>query len=283
MDRKLSHRGGKLGITALGLALVFAGMAAPAGAADLAITKADNPDPVAVGSVLTYTIGVQNLGPEVATDVKVTDELPKGVDFVSAISTAGKCAHKGKRVTCDLGQLNPATVSYAVAPIVTISVIPRKTGVISNTASVKGEQKDPVASNNKATVTTTVVGPPLTCRGVPASITGTAGNDVIAGTPGRDVIATLAGNDTIVSLGGRDLVCAGSGADFIGAGGAADRVFGGAGADRLLGRGGPDVLKGGAGADLLKGHRGADRLRGGRDLDRCRGGAGLDSIRGCER
>jgi uncharacterized repeat protein (TIGR01451 family) len=267
---------------ALALGLATAGMGAKTGSADLAITKADSPDPVGVGATLTYTIGVQNLGPDVATGVTVTDQLPKGVDFVSATASVGKCARQGRKVTCALGQLGVPAVNYA-APTVTLSVIPRRLGVISNTASVKGDQKDPVASNNRATATTTVVGPPATCRGVAASITGTPGKDFIVGTPGPDVIATFRGNDTIATLGGRDLVCAGSGADYVGAGSAADRVFGGAGQDRLLGRGGPDVLKAGPGADILKGNRGADRLRGGPGFDRCSGGTGLDSERSCER
>jgi uncharacterized repeat protein (TIGR01451 family) len=265
------------------LALTAIGAAAKAGTADLAISNSDSPDPVGVGSTLTYAIGVQNLGPDSSAKVTVTDQLPKGVDFVSATSSAGKCTHKGKTVSCDLGAVPAAAVNYSPPPAVTLVVIPRRAGVISNTATVKGDLKDPVAANDKATATTTVTGPPVTCRGVPASITGTAGNDVIAGTPGRDVIATFGGNDTIVSLGGRDLVCAGSGDDYIGGGPAADRVFGGAGKDRLVGRGGPDALKGGPGGDLLKGGRGADRLRGGPGVDRCRGGAGADSIRSCER
>ncbi len=270
---------------ALVLASVGVGMAAKkAGSADLAISKVDTPDPVVVGTVLTYTIGVQNLGPDIATGVRVTDQLPKGVDFVSAVSTAGKCTRKGRKVTCDLGQLGPpGLVSYGGPATVTLAVIPRKTGVIGNTASVKGEQKDPVGANDKVTAATSVVGPAATCRGVAISIAGTAGDDSITGTPGRDVIATFQGNDTIAALGGRDLVCAGSGADVVGVGAAADRVFGGGGADRLFGRGGPDLLKGGAGPDLLKGNRGADRLRGGPGTDRCRGGAGVDSTRGCER
>lgn len=270
-------------VIGLVLALADIGSAAKAGTADLAISKADSPDPVGVGSTLTYTIGVRNLGPESAGKVTVTDQLPKGVDFVSATPSTGKCGHKGRSVTCELGSLSAATVNYSPPPTVTLVVIPRQAGVISNTATVKGDLKDPVAANNKATATTTVIGPPATCRGIPASITGTAGNDVIAGTPGRDVIATFGGNDTIVALGGRDLVCAGRGDDYIGAGAAADRVFGGAGRDRLVGRGGPDVLKGGPGGDLLKGGRGADRLRGGPGVDRCRGGTGADSIRSCER
>lgn len=266
-------------------ALAFAGTgsAAPAGSADLRIVKADNPDPVTVGTVLTYTIQVQNLGPDAATGVTVTDALPKGVDFVSAIASAGQCALKGRKVTCELGGLGVETVNYSGSPTVTLSVLPRKVGAVSNTASVKGGQKDPVGSNNKATAITRVVGPTPTCRGIPVTIAGTVAGELIVGTGGDDVIATFRGNDTVVSLAGRDLVCAGSGDDYIGAGSAADRVFGGAGEDRLLGRGGPDLLKGSGRNDVLRGGRGSDRLRGGFGSDRCRGGAGPDSIRGCER
>jgi len=269
------------------VALVFAGVgsAAPAGSTNLKITKADSPDPVSVGSTLTYTIQVQNLGPITATGVVLTDQLPKGVDFVSATTTAGNCSQRGKKVTCELGAIGVVpTVDYSGPATVTIAVIPREAGTISNTASVKGAQKDPVGADNKATATTRVVGAPkaASCRGVTATIVGTGGNDTLVGTGGRDVITALGGSDTIVSLAGRDLVCAGSGRDFVGAGSAADRVLGGAGKDRLLGRGGGDVLKGSAGNDVLKGNRGADRLRGGGGVDRCRGGAGTDSIRGCE-
>jgi uncharacterized repeat protein (TIGR01451 family) len=270
-------------VSALALALAGVGAAAPSGSSDLAITKTDNPDPVRVGSTLTYVIQVQNLGPDRASGVTVTDQLPKGLDFLSATTSSGQCTHKGKKVTCSLGELNAPTVNYGGPPTVTLSVVPRRVGTISNTASVKGSQKDPVAANNKATATTSVVGPPLTCRGVAVTVTGTAGDDTITGTAAPDVIVALSGNDTITSLAGRDLVCAGSGDDFVGAGSAADRIFGGAGKDRLLGRGGPDVLRGSGGNDVLRGNRGADRLRGGSGIDRCRGGAGADSIRGCER
>jgi uncharacterized repeat protein (TIGR01451 family) len=270
-------------VSALVLGVAAVGMAAKPGSADLTISKGDSPDPVSVGSSLIYTMQVQNLGPDPASGVIVTDELPKGVDFVSAAASSGQCSRKGKKVTCALGELNAPTVSYGPPPTVTLTVIPRKVGTITNRASVKGDQKDPVGANNKATATTSVVGPAATCRGVPVTIAGTAGDDTIAGTGSRDVIATFEGDDTVIALAGRDLVCAGTGSDYVGAGPAADRVFGGAGNDRLLGRGGPDVLKGNGGNDALKGNRGADRLRGGSGLDRCRGGAGADSIRGCER
>lgn len=269
-------------VPAVVIASAAAVSAAPAGSADLRITKADSPDPVSVGATLTYAIQVQNLGPDPASGVRVTDQLPKGVDLVSAVPSVGQCNHQGRKVTCDLGALAVSTVVYDGLPRIALTVIPRQAGTIANTASVKADQKDPVASNSKATATTRVVGP-VACRGVPATRVGTSAGDVVTGTGGRDVIATLGGNDTVASLAGRDLVCTGSGDDLVRAGAAADRVFGGAGRDGLLGRGGPDVLKGQADNDLLKGNRGSDRLRGGSGFDHCRGGAGFDSVRGCER
>jgi uncharacterized repeat protein (TIGR01451 family) len=236
-----------------------------------------------VGQQLTYTIGVENLGPSPTTGVTVTDNLPKGVDLVSASGPSGACAAQGGKVTCAIGALNPVGVNYGGSPArATIVVIPRTAGTIRNTATVKGDQKDPVSANNKATASTRVIGAP-TCRGMTATVVGTAGNDVLVGTTGPDVIVGLGGNDRIAARAGRDLVCAGAGTDYIGAGSAADRVFAGAGRDRLLGRGGPDLLKGSSGNDILKGGRGSDRLRGGSGFDRCLGGAGADSIRGCER
>jgi uncharacterized repeat protein (TIGR01451 family) len=269
------------------LALLPSAVAAPAADAvsDLSIAKSDSPDPIVVGATLTYTVQVQNLGPDPATGVKVTDHLPQGVDLVSATGPAGSCAQKGRSLSCDLGTLPAPTVDYGGPPTVTIAVVPRRTGTITNTATVRGGQKDPVNSNNRASTTTSVLGPsaPVTCRGVRVTIAGTGGDDTIVGTGGRDVIATFAGDDTIFALAGRDLVCAGRGNDYVGAGTAADRVFGGAGRDRIRGAGGPDLLLGNAGNDVLKGNRGSDRLRGGSGFDRCNGGPGANSVRGCER
>jgi uncharacterized repeat protein (TIGR01451 family) len=264
------------------LAFSSAGTAAPTpGSADLRITKTDSPDPAHVGATLTYSIGVDNVGPDAASGVVVTDTLPNGVDFVSASATGGSCSHQGRKVSCPLGSVGVG-VNYGAPAGATIAVIPRQAGTITNTASVDGDQKDPVAKNNKATASTRVLGS-VSCRGVAATVTGTPGNDVLNGTEGPDVIVGLGGSDRIVAMSGRDLVCAGAGNDYIAAGSALDRVFAGVGRDRLLGRGGSDQLSAGGGNDLLKGGRGADRLRGGRGFDTCRGGPGIDSIRGCER
>lgn len=272
-------------LTALPIAaFAFASLGAAApGSSNLKIVKSDSPDPVHVGGQLTYTIGVENLGPTPATGVTVTDNLPNGVDLVSASGSSGACATRGRKLSCPIGALAPIGVNYGGSPAsVTVVVVPRKAGTIRNTATVKGDQKDPAKADNKATASTSVLGA-LTCRGQTATIGGTLGDDTLPGTPGPDVIAALGGNDRILARSGRDLICAGAGHDHVSAGTAADRVFGAGGRDRLLGRGGPDLLWGSGGQDVLKGGRGADRLRGGRGFDRCRGGAGADSIRGCER
>ena len=97
-----------------------------------------------MGAQLTYTIGVENLGPSPATGVTVTDTLPKDVSLVSAVGPSGSCAVKKTKVTCAIGALNPAGVVYGGAPIsITIVVVPRKTGTLRNTATVAGDQKDP--------------------------------------------------------------------------------------------------------------------------------------------
>jgi uncharacterized repeat protein (TIGR01451 family) len=250
---------------------------APGDVADLSVTKADSPDPIGVGGLLTYTIVVTNDGPQEATEVVLADRLPSQSDLVIATTTAGKCDDKGVRVTCRLGKL-----AKGATATVTIQVRPTRVGTIDNTASVDSVETDPVPINDTVTASTRVTAA-STCRGVPATIVGTSGADMLLGTGGPDVIAGLGGGDTVVGRAGRDLICSGGGNDRVVAGPAADRVFGAGGADRLLGRGGPDLLAGNPGRDLLEGNGGFDRMRGGGGFDRCRGGGGFDIARSCER
>jgi Ca2+-binding RTX toxin-like protein len=122
-----------------------------------------------------------------------------------------------------------------------------------NTIGPSDQQQDAIAWNCAPPE------PTVFCKGIPATIEGTSGNDVLTGTNGRDVIVALGGNDRVNAQGGTDLVCAGAGKD---------RVNGKGGKDRLLGQGGNDRLRGGAGKD---------NLRGGGGRDRCNGGPGVDT------
>ncbi len=271
--------------------------AAPSGSTDLKVTKTASSSTASIGSKITYTVKVENLGPETATGVTLTDQLPKETDYVSAAATSGACARKGQKVSCTIASIPVGTTVTA-----TIVVIVRKPGTISNTASVNSDQKDPVTANDKSTANTSVPTPAKrpTCAGVKATIIGSAGNDQIVGTRGRDVVAAYGGRDLIKTFGGRDLICAGKGNDRVISGRGNDLVLGGPGADRLIGRGGADLLKGNGGNDVLKGNlgndllkgnrgndvlkgnRGDDRLLGGFGFDRCFGGFGFDTRRSCE-
>lgn len=123
--------------------------------ADLAVTKADSPDPVISGGPqLTYSIAVTNNGPGDATGVVVTDTLPAGVAFGSANATVGTCSQDSGVVTCDIGAL----VSGAGSDI-TIAVSPDVVSTatdITNTVTVAATEQDPTPGNNTAATTTTV-------------------------------------------------------------------------------------------------------------------------------
>jgi uncharacterized repeat protein (TIGR01451 family) len=267
------------------LAFAAVGTAAPGDPTDLKVTKTASAGTVSIGDTITYTIKAENLGPETATGVTVSDPLPKEVDYASATSTQGTCGLQGQKVVCSIGTLEAGPTAKVSSATVTLNVVARRSGASTNSASVSGEQKDPVSANDSAAALVTILPqvPTATCRGVKATVVGTAGSEELTGTGGPDVIVARGGNDVIFSLAGRDLICAGGGSDRVNAGTAVDRVFGNAGRDRLFGRGGGDLLKGNAGGDVLSGNAGPDRLRGDRGFDVCRGGAGLDSTRGCER
>jgi len=117
-------------------------------AADLSLTKADAPDPVAPRGTLTYTLMVTNHGPNAAPGTHILDTLPAGVTFVGA--SAG-CVQSAGLVDCDLG-----TLANGASTTVTIQVTPKARGVITNTASVGSSAPDPDRSDNTATTDTTV-------------------------------------------------------------------------------------------------------------------------------
>jgi uncharacterized repeat protein (TIGR01451 family) len=120
--------------------------------ADLSITGLASPNPVLVGGLLVYTVGVANAGRSTATDVHVTDLLPAGASFVAANPSQGSCGRSAGVVTCSLGHLDAGE-----GATVTIKVTPTAKGAITNTAAVKSATVDPDPTNNSASVTTDVL------------------------------------------------------------------------------------------------------------------------------
>jgi uncharacterized delta-60 repeat protein/uncharacterized repeat protein (TIGR01451 family) len=143
--------------------------------ADLALDLADAPDPVLVGSNLTYTITVQNLGPATATGVVAYDILPPTVNFISA-SPANSFTVAGQVVTfTNLGNL-----ANGAQTTLTIVVQPFVAGTVSDSASSYSGIVDPLKANNSAAVKTIVQ------SGIVPTVTlsiSLAGSDVIIAWP----------------------------------------------------------------------------------------------------
>jgi uncharacterized repeat protein (TIGR01451 family) len=121
--------------------------------ADLALVKTDDVDPAEIGGLLTYTLTVVNNGPSDATGVVVTDTLIPEMEFDSATASPGSCNYDGftRVLTCPLG-----AVAAAGSATVTLTVRPMDLGTFTNSASVAGNEGDPVPGNNSATEQTTV-------------------------------------------------------------------------------------------------------------------------------
>jgi uncharacterized repeat protein (TIGR01451 family) len=120
--------------------------------ADVQITKSDDPDPAATGSIFAYTLTVTNNGPGDAYEVNVLDNLPAGVEFQSFITTTGTPIHDAGSINWNIGELG-----YGSSATLTILVkAPAEPITLFNTAIVAAETADPVPGNNTATATTTV-------------------------------------------------------------------------------------------------------------------------------
>jgi uncharacterized repeat protein (TIGR01451 family) len=117
---------------------------------DLAVTKADTPDPAVAGQDVTYTIIVTNNGPDASTPLTLTDNLPAGVSLVATSATQGTCAGT-TTITCSLGILASGATST-----VTIVIKTGSPGILANTVTVTSADIDTNSGNNTATSTTDV-------------------------------------------------------------------------------------------------------------------------------
>ncbi len=146
--------------------------------ADLSLTKEDE-GAVLPGADIVYTITVRNDGPGDATNVQVTDDVPEGTTFVSAVASQGSCAEAGGTVTCDLGSL--ADVATAT---VTLTVGTEAAGLVENTATVSAIEPDPNEVDNSDTEITNVVSVTTDL-----AITKVAEQDPVA--PGEEIVYVI--------------------------------------------------------------------------------------------
>ncbi|HUP84576.1 MAG TPA: Ig-like domain-containing protein [Acidimicrobiales bacterium] len=105
--------------------------------ADLSVTKSASTLTPNVGANVTFTVGVANAGPDVATNLTVADALPAGLAFVSAAPSQGS--------------YDPSTGAWFVGAVgsgesAQLSIVAQVTGSTpaSNTAQVAAvDQRDP--------------------------------------------------------------------------------------------------------------------------------------------
>jgi uncharacterized repeat protein (TIGR01451 family) len=127
---------------------------------DLALTKADSPDPVVAGTELTYELEVTNNGPDDSPGLVVTDTLPAGVTFVSSPDGCAETMPGSGVVVCTAASLaNGSSITFTIVTLVDADLVYNAGGptVLSNAATVAGTGLDPNPANDSATENTQVV------------------------------------------------------------------------------------------------------------------------------
>lgn len=114
--------------------------------ANLAIDKSVDIQTPIKGNNVVFTIDVVNNGPDNATNVKVTDVLKTGYTYVSSNPSTG--TYNNSTGVWAIGNLaNGATAKL------TITAKVNATGDYTNTATITGDELDPVMGNNSDSVT----------------------------------------------------------------------------------------------------------------------------------
>jgi uncharacterized repeat protein (TIGR01451 family) len=121
-------------------------------AADLSIAITAAPDPIFTQSLLTYSITVANGGPADVSGVVVSNALPPGMLFNSAVLSQGSYSETNGVVTFDLGDL-AAGAQASVA----LRTVPTSAGVAVNNVTVTSQGADLNQANNSAQVSTVVL------------------------------------------------------------------------------------------------------------------------------
>jgi uncharacterized repeat protein (TIGR01451 family) len=117
--------------------------------ADLTVTKTVNNPTPNVGGTVTFTVVVHNNGPNAATGVQLTDQLPAGLSFVSAVPTQG--SYNSGTGVWTIGTIsNGGSVQLSV--LATVTAPNSATNVATVTAV---DQFDPNPANNSSSATIT--------------------------------------------------------------------------------------------------------------------------------
>jgi uncharacterized repeat protein (TIGR01451 family) len=129
--------------------------------ADLAVTNADAPDPVLVGSNITYTINFINNGPSDAQSVTLTNAVPANTTLVSAATVSPGWSRTDLIPVGGTGNVvfsNATVVAGGTASFTIVVQVNSGTAggtVITDNAVAASTTTDPTPGNNTGTATTT--------------------------------------------------------------------------------------------------------------------------------
>ena len=118
-------------------------------AADLSVSQTATPDPVPVGSDLTFTLTVGNAGPDPATGVRLVVTPPAGATFVSA---TGGVTPIGGTLTFPI-----TTLAAGGSTSVAVVVQPTAPGALISTAVVSANEADLATGDNTSSLTVTAL------------------------------------------------------------------------------------------------------------------------------
>jgi hypothetical protein len=138
----------------LGLPALAPHPAVAANTADLAISMVGDQKHLKFGETMTFTVTVQNLGPEAATGVTV------GVGVSDSFANfGGHCPDGTVSTFCDLGTLAPGTeITYLYFVMACCTCCTDRVGVAVANGNHGADTVDPVDTNNSVRVETKLVG-----------------------------------------------------------------------------------------------------------------------------
>lgn len=142
------------------VALALAAPVLAGSTADVGVLKT-GPDTAAPDTDVAYAITVTNAGPDDASSVELTDDVPAGMSFVSANQDSGPaftCSFANPTITCSIATLpSGATATFTFTMHIGAGATPGT--FFLNRASVSSETFDPNDKNDSGVAGTTVPQP----------------------------------------------------------------------------------------------------------------------------
>ena len=166
----------------------------------LDVTVVDSPDPVSVGSDLTYTITVTNLRSSTVKDVSLLDELPSLAEAQLVSASAGCVAGAlSNTLVCDVDDLAPsasATVTIVVRPRVAGTITNRVTAIKFSAPGIPDPTEVQILNTSETTVT-----PPIATQDADLAVFKSDSPDPILQNSRLTYMVTVTNNGPVTATG----------------------------------------------------------------------------------